>query len=81
LIKIFYFFIFLFFYFTVYLGKGICDFNKFVEIVFGTVNQIKKIILLGFEFPELHNKLNYLPVYLHTKRVKNKIKNNIKTLA
>ena len=62
------FFFFLnFFYF--FLVREHCDFKKFIEIVFGAINQIKKIILLGFEFPELHKKLNYLPVYLHTKRV------------
>lgn len=53
------------------IGRDSCDFQKFVEIVHGAINQIKKIILLAFEFPELHKKLNYLPVYLHTKKVNN----------
>jgi hypothetical protein len=36
-------------------------------IVYGAVNQIKKIVLMAFEFPELYDRLELLPVYLESK--------------
>jgi hypothetical protein len=47
----------------------LCDFDTFVQMVYGTINQMKKIALLSFEFPELYTRLEYFTIYFRSKSV------------
>jgi hypothetical protein len=47
--------------------NSFCDFDTFVEISYGSMNQFKKIALLGLEFPELFHLTQYLAVYIKSK--------------
>ncbi len=44
-----------------------CDFDTFVEVSYGTINQYKKIALLGLEFPELFDRAEYFSLYIKSK--------------
>ncbi len=60
-----------------------CDFDTYLEIVYGGINQMKKIGLMALEFPELYDRLEYLVFYLKSKQtnfihfVKDSYKNNL----
>lgn len=38
-------------------------------MVYGSINQMKKVAMLAFEFPEFHAKLEFLEPYFKSKKV------------
>lgn len=44
-----------------------CTFEQYVSIVYGGINQLKKIGIMALEFPELFERLIYLTLYFKSK--------------